>query len=389
MQRNSVLAWPWQRLLLVAFLAAGPSTSTAQSPSKLTGTVDLAIGSGSSESREPYLFQDVSGLHFGTEGKILAATAQEHAVRAFSRAGVFLYQFGKRGKGPGDLDSPCCLAFDASGRLWVVDVGNRRFAIFIVNGSGAQFQKTISLPSGPSGLMNRVEWSIAGRPILVSTFRDANSGQFGSIRMELTESGNVVSTDTVAMPRRDSLAEQAVERSMKDGGRSGRGVSVISQPFGPRALRAFGPGGAEALAVSSNYAITLLDGKLRRTALITRRVPPVIVSPAERERAEKTLAGAAKANGVPRSAIRLTVPKVKPPLRAVGFDLDGRLWVQRSVRDGAPNEADVFDAKGVFLLTATWPADVDLSYWAIRGREGLGIRVDADGVQQPVRLIFR
>jgi hypothetical protein len=191
------------------------------------------------------------------------------------------------------------------------------------------------------------------------------------------------------MPDRDSLAEQAIERTLTRDGQRGRGVSVISQPFGPRALRAFGPRGMQALAISSNYAVTVLDGQSRRTALITRRVRSVPVSAAERQAAEDLLAAAARSNGVPRSAIRLSVPARKAPLYALGFDLDGRLWIQRSVADGASNEADVHDAQGRLLFTATWPREVELSHWAIRGREALAVRYDAEGVPQPVRLSFR
>lgn len=128
---------------------------------------------------------------------------------------------------------------------------------------------------------------------------------------------------------------------------------------------------------------------MRQTALLRRTVVTPPVSQAERRKDERTLDAAAKANQIARGDLRLGVPRTKPPLRALGYDLDGRLWVQRSVAEGKPNEADVYDNTGRWILVAEWPTNIDLSLWAIRGKEGLGVQLDQDEVQRPVKLAFR
>ena len=83
------------------------------------------------------------------------------------------------------------------------------------------------------------------------------------------------------------------------------------------------------------------------------------------------------------------LPNRKMPLQALGFDLDGRLWVERSVVDGQPGEADVYDRNGQWSAIMQWPAGVTMRYWTVRGRTGLAVAEDEDGVQRVVRVQFR
>jgi len=273
--------------------------------------------------------------------------------------------------------------------LWVVDGSNRRLSLYRVGPSSAQFVRTIPMPDFPSGQMNRVEWITTGEAVVLANFRDGSTGQIGLLRRSINKNGEVIHTDTVPRPSRDSLLEQVIPRKHVDKNQRGSGVSVISQPHGPRALRALGPGGTMALAMSSTYAVEVRDAAGKRSALLRLSVVGPTVSRAERQRGEQVLVAAAKANQISRRALRLAVPQNKPPLRALGYDLDGRLWVQRSVSDGKPNEADVYDTAGRWLSVMEWPADVDLSLWAVRGTEGLAVQFDPDGMPRPVKLTFR
>ena len=56
---------------------------------------------------------------------------QEGRVRVFTRAGRFVRDLGGRGEGPGELMTPSTLGWRGS-RLWVADVGLRRFTLFDV-----------------------------------------------------------------------------------------------------------------------------------------------------------------------------------------------------------------------------------------------------------------
>jgi hypothetical protein len=70
---------------------------------------------------------------------------------------------------------------------------------------------------------------------------------------------------------------------------------------------------------------------------------------------------------------------------------EGELWIERSVADGQPREADVYDANGRFIAIAEWPHHVDLihEFSVIRGRIAHSVTTDANDLESVVRLRFR
>ena len=131
------------------------------------------------------------------------------------------------------------------------------------------------------------------------------------------------------------------------------------------------------------------DAQGRRVALLQREVTGPPLSDRERAVAERTLDNISKNTGVGRAGIPLTIPRIKTPLRQLGFDLDGRLWVERTVADGEPSEADVYDHQGRQVAIMVWPRDVRLGMWTVRATTGIGISIDSLGTNRVVRLQFR
>ena len=82
----------------------------------------------------------------------------------------------------------------------------------------------------------------------------------------------------------------------------------------------------------------------------------------------------AKNTGVPRANLKLTIPNQKAPLQALGFDVDGRLWVERSTVDGQPGEADVYDRSGKWMAIMQWPAGVSTRFWTVHARTSYAAR---------------
>ena len=207
----------------------------------------------------------------------------------------------------------------------------------------------------------------------------------GFVRAFLDSTGAVQKRDTIWDPPVDSLAIKTIERCTPQG----CGSSTYVQPFGAIALRAFGPNGETALAVSSRYAVLWLDDRNHRIALLQQPDVEPALSDREKARAERTLDAIARNNGKSRASLPFGVPAHKAPLAALGFDLDGRLWVERSVPDGKPHEADVYDRRGRLAAIIQWPAELELDLWAIRGTTGIGVAVDSLGTNRVVRLRFR
>ncbi len=92
------------------------------------------IGLGPGGSQKP-----MAGGHFNSpravavdaQGKIFVADqSTEGMIQVFSPDGKYLYRFGPKGTGPGQILRPHGLQFDAKGRLFVDDVDNFRISVF-------------------------------------------------------------------------------------------------------------------------------------------------------------------------------------------------------------------------------------------------------------------
>lgn len=73
---------------------------------------------------------DPFGVAIGADGAIYVSDAGADCIRVFTRDGVELRRWGRRGLGAGEFFKPAGLAFDRLGRLFVVDWGNHRLQSF-------------------------------------------------------------------------------------------------------------------------------------------------------------------------------------------------------------------------------------------------------------------
>jgi hypothetical protein len=89
-----------------------------------------------------------------------------------------------------------------------------------------------------------------------------------------------------------------------------------------------------------------------------------------------------------RRKLPFKIPSHKPPLRALFFDSDGRLWVERNADQGTGRIADVYD-RGRLVSIVRWPASVRLDIGSVSSTVAYGVQQDDLGAEQPVRLVFR
>ena len=361
--------------------AQAQSPARTSEPLRLRGTIDLSIGE-ARESRDAYIFGVIDGLAMDAQGRIIVADRKDHTIRVFSASGRHLYNIGRKGKGPGDLDSPCCLTIAKDGMLWVKENGNHRYSVFRLGATDASYVRSTRGATNSVWSADRVDFDAKGRIIdLESAFNSATK-TFRIVRLHVDLTGTVMDRDTVPQPPDDSLGSVTFPTR--------NGVATYSQPYGASELHAYGANGDMAHAVSSHYAVAWVAADGRRRALVQRAaVPAPALSAKERTSTDELLNTIAKNTGVPRANLKLTIPNRKAPLHALGFDLDGRLWVERSVADGQPGEADVYERNGQWSAIMQWPVGVTMRFWAVRGRAGLGVAEDEDGVQRVVRVQFR
>lgn len=79
-----------------------------------------------------------SDVAVGGDGRIYVVDSGNHRIAVFERGGKRLFTFGSHGSGPGQLRDPVGIGIDASGKVYVADKGNHRIQIFAANGTYAR-----------------------------------------------------------------------------------------------------------------------------------------------------------------------------------------------------------------------------------------------------------
>lgn len=113
----------WVAVLLIAVSAAAGVTAaipTAELRSLFTLSEGLALPS------------DVA---VGRDGRIYVVDSGNHRIAVFQRGGKRLFTFGSRGSGAGQLRDPVGIGMDPSGQVYVADKGNHRIQIFAADGA--------------------------------------------------------------------------------------------------------------------------------------------------------------------------------------------------------------------------------------------------------------
>lgn len=84
--------------------------------------------------------------------RLYVADSQLHHIAVFDLSGQYLFQFGRRGIGPGEFNFPTHIALAPNGRILVTDSMNGRVEVFDSNGA---FQSVIGGPGESSGHFTR------------------------------------------------------------------------------------------------------------------------------------------------------------------------------------------------------------------------------------------
>jgi hypothetical protein len=376
---------------VLAMAAFAPVVSAQPAVPRWRGTIDLTIGGdGATESAQ---FSRIVGIATDSSGRIFVGDAGDQQVRIFTVTGAPASRFGRKGAGPLEFKDMAAMTFGPGGYLWIRDEGNARMLAVDVSKPVAANARTFPLRSFTGGDRNPVTFDATGSLISETTAFDPVLNTFRPLRLRHDTAGNVARTDTLPIPPGAFAGQHKVTVDQKNAAGVSIGVAqfYIWQPNGPEWLRAYGARGMRADVVGSAYAVRVYDanGALLRT--IRRDVAAVPLSARERTLGQARLDTMLARRKLSRSSVPFGVPATKPFIISVAFTLDGGLWVERSVPDGKPREADVYDASGKLIAIAEWPAAVSLHNGpvVISGTTLLTVLPDADDVPSVVRLRFR
>jgi hypothetical protein len=328
-----------------------------------------------------FTFGRITSVTAGIDGSIFVVDAQVPVVRQYNATGAHVRNWGRQGKGPGELQNPEAVVI-AGNQLVVRDLVGQRFVVYPLDGGEPKHWR---YPSSSASL----------RPIVVH-----NDGSI---------------TTPFSFPRGTPVWQQAVLRYRPDGTIKD---TLITPTYGPDPARltivtgaarasysiaylpepawAFTPGGAFIGGLPSRYSLVLSDGaRIRR---IDRNTPRVAVSAEERDelkrRTEQTIRSANDPNFKWNGP---DIPGNKPFYKEVRIDGEDRIWVhlhgpsiriestdpKRGVIYREPVIYDVISSGGRYLGQIRFPDSFVLQF--IRGDQVFGTERGEFDVQYVVR----
>ena len=313
-----------------------------------------------------YAFGRITSVTAGPDGSIFVADAQVPVVRQYNANGAHVRSWGRKGRGPGELQNPEAIAI-AGNQLVVRDLVGQRFVVYPLDGGEP---KHWSYPSSSASL----------RPIVVH--RDA-----------------AISTP-FSFPRGTPVWQQAILRYATDGtikdtlatptyGPDPARLTIVtgaarasySIAYLPEPTWTFTSKGVFVGGLPSRYSIVLSDGA--RTTRIDRNAARVPVSAEERDalkrQTEQTIRSANDPNFKWNGP---DIPAVKPFYKELRVDGEDRIWVKLhapSIRDpGAEGRViyrepviyDLISSAGRYLGQFRFPDSFVLHY--VRGNQVWG-----------------
>lgn len=242
------------------------------------------------------------------------------------------------GSGPGEFKGPIALRWDHAGRLWVVDHGNARYAIFDTTGT---YQTMVRRTSG----YIRIPWpggfDDAGRFYDVANIAPANATSWteGFIAFRV-DAPDPSPADTFQIPQFEGEVFEALNQ------RGQRSMTMVV-PFAPRLVWYFEPRSALWAAITGDYRIARIDAAGDTTRIVERAFRPIPVTSADRAEALENLERFTQMGGKIDPA---RIPSTKPAIHSLFTDSDGYLWVQPvTTAEDQGHLVDIFDPDGRYL----------------------------------------
>lgn len=123
-----------------------------------------------SETGEYDAFGRIRGVALDGRGRILIADDLNHRVAVFGADGRFAGYAGRKGQGPGEMESPLRVAVDARDSIFVWDMANSRVSVFAPD---LRFRRSFALP--PQWLVTSMDFLPDGR-LLIAAYGTGEPG---------------------------------------------------------------------------------------------------------------------------------------------------------------------------------------------------------------------
>jgi sugar lactone lactonase YvrE len=291
------------------------------------------------------------------------------------RSGTRFKAIGRKGAGPAEFGNISGMAWAPDGRLWVLDGGNSRFAVYDTSGN--------LLSTRPrNSIITMSPWP--GR------FDD--NGQMydlaGEIKPDASVLPLIVRLDSAGQPR-DTFRLPKFQPevfSITGGTRTNQTITEVGVPFTGRQAWSIDPQGNVWVANTARYRIErhVFGGGVDR--VVERKPRPVPVTRADRDQA---LAGYADFTRRGGKMDVSRIPDHHPEMINFFFDDGGNLWVSPATSPREGRALDVFDPNGRYLGRVALPVPQRTSLRAVRGDRMVLITRDSLDVQTVIVMRIR
>lgn len=280
-------------------------------------------------------FGKVNSVGLSPAGDLFVADQFDHEIKVFGLDGRLRMRIGREGQGPGEFRSLYSLAWVGT-TLLVLDMRNRRIAEIGPDGSWLGQREA----SGGSGSPSMIRfYAVSSTEVYVWFLRPEPTGVR---RVFIRHGTSGVEAEILQATGPDGPSSYIIcERP--DGG-----ITFLDIPFAPQFLQHPAPGNQIAVAWTAVYRIAFLSSEGDTVRIVERDHDPVPLTPDEWDAAlgefRSFRAEWPGASCQPRSPSK---PDVKPAVRDLLIDLEGRLWVEATTTRG--NMWEIFDRDGVLI----------------------------------------
>lgn len=308
-----------------------------------------AVGGAGPE--RPDEFGRVTGVVAGRDGTIYVADGFAYEVRAFSPEGEVIRRTGREGSGPGEFRSILSLGM-LGDTIVVLDHRNARLGFLSPAGEWLG-QRLYNRVSGPDVRI----FQTGAHEFYIPALRAGSSAGMEVVFVRHDPAGAIESSPV--RPEVDAPSYYVWCRATQ------RFVFFVPE-WAPSLLRVPAPGGQIAESWSGNYRIAFLDAAGDTIRVIERDLPRLIPTDEEWDRQvaqfDSILSELSAPSCDPRRPQR---PEEKALIRAILFDDEGGLWVERRTEDGFA--LDAFDHLGALRGSVNIPTRAEGVSVFIRG----------------------
>jgi hypothetical protein len=299
----------------------------AGGPTALTLKLDLTIGQ---EAEDPnYMFSQLRSIQVDEQENIYALDMKELKVKVYDKNGKFVRSFGKKGQGPGEIDTPIRMEMTRDNCLVIDDMGNNKLIFYSLTGSLIK-----EIPTGKYWALIRFKFDSKG-----CIFADTRSYEETKMTAELKK----FSPDFKPLSTLASFEEKRIPRVMTE----------FSPTF---ALQMRSDDKLIwSIAETEKYEFTITDSNGKVVGRIIKDHDPVKITAAIKERLTKESLGD---RGLP-PGYKYELPDQFPAFYYFGIDDQNRLFVCTYAHEEKDGDYwpyyDVFDAEGRYIAKFCHP----------------------------------